>query len=149
MALTASRNCKTAVRNALRAVRESSSSMQRDLNRSLLPQVQQRMETTYSSARSAPRGPGVFARMKEIMHQQSSLVVQSLFSEAKGELLRAINNMIEKLSSMTYAICRSITHSLMSIRYTPWLGRTTTRKPRLTRRCKKRFERVETPFYQI
>ena len=120
MATTASRNCSTTVKNTFRAIRESASSMQRDLNRSLLPQIRERMSQAYGEARSVPGGSGKFARMKDVMYQKSNSLVQTLFSETTTNLLRSIEELVQKLSSMIYDTVRAICQSLTTVYSVCW-----------------------------
>ena len=59
---TAGRVVESAIREAMSEARAFAKDQQRQINRQLLPEVQERMKAAYEAARAAPGGVGVFVR---------------------------------------------------------------------------------------
>lgn len=83
IATTANRTCSTALKNAFNAMRQLASNAQRDLNRSLLPKVTERMQSGYQSSNMAERGLGRFDRMKHALESHANQAVHSMFNEGE------------------------------------------------------------------
>jgi hypothetical protein len=77
---------------------------QRDLNRSLLNKIRNRMESGYKSAIELEGGPGKCRRMKDAITTQAKAYVESMFEVLTKELLKGIEDLIEVLSNMISAL---------------------------------------------
>jgi hypothetical protein len=115
MANAASRSRKTAVKASFQAMRAMATDSQRNLNRSLLPKIQESMKDGYTSGVNVERGVGRFARMKNALESHSQCVVSSMFSESTVELLGGVGNLIKQLSAMILATTHVVTRTLQSV----------------------------------
>jgi hypothetical protein len=109
---TASRSCSTALIAAFQSMRTVASDQQRELNRSILPVVQQRMKVGYGAAVSVARGGGVFSRMKGAIEGNSRVSVSSMFDESTAHLLDGIGNLIKQLANMVSSTLQVISTTL-------------------------------------
>jgi hypothetical protein len=115
MVNTASRGCNTALKNSFQEMRGIATEAQRELSRSLLPEIQERMKGGYSSAMSVERGPGVFNRMKDAMTHNAQGAVVSMFDESMRNVLSSISDLINRLSSLISATSSIISKSLETV----------------------------------
>lgn len=120
MAATASRTCSTAIRIAFEDMRKIATDSQRELNRSLLPKVANRMTTGYTATSGVPAGTGKFDRMKSAMNSSASMVVQTMFTEATQDLLAAIAALIKQISGRISGTSDVISRSLSSVYSVCW-----------------------------
>lgn len=112
---TASRSCTALVRDNFRDIRGFASNIQRDLNRSLLPQIQARMKGGYDRALNVPSGKGVFDRMNAAMLEHTGAAVDTMFTEATQELLRAIDGMIKQITGKMSSTASQLLKTLENI----------------------------------
>jgi hypothetical protein len=129
MANAANRSCNTVVKSAFQRMKETASASQRSLNRSLLPKIQDRMRNSYKATTSVPAGSGKFSRMKDAMHMHTQSTVESMFSQSTVELLKAVGNLIEQLSSMIANTPQLISRSMGSVYSVAWDNQTETAGP--------------------
>jgi len=100
----ASRSCRTNLKNAFQGIAAVATDTQRDLNRSLLPMVQQHMAAGYGAVLMAQGGMGCFQRMKWVMTNHTQAMTETMFQGCTTELLQAIDSMVRKLSAMISAV---------------------------------------------
>lgn len=124
MVNAASRSCTTALKASFQAMFEVAANSQRDLNRSLLPKVQDRMQDGYTAAVGVPSGTGRFARIKSAVESHADQAVRTLFDDATVELLTAIGNLIDQLASMMGATAEVITKTMTSVYSVCWEDQT-------------------------
>jgi hypothetical protein len=103
LATAASRNCSTALKASFEAIRQVASDSQRDLNRSLLPKIQERMSAGYEAAAAVPGGKGKFARMKTSVHGYAGHSINGMFDESIEDLLKSIRQLIDRIATMISA----------------------------------------------
>jgi hypothetical protein len=97
---TANRSTITAVKILFQQMGSTAVAAQRDLSRTLLPAVQQQMNSTYESCLMVPRGSGTFSRMKAAMATNSQEAVNGMFDDAMKKLLDGIESVIKQLTAM-------------------------------------------------
>ena len=66
------------IEDALSKAKEHATAEQRDANRSLHPQIQERMQAGYTTALAVPRGKGTFNRMKDTMQAPTLTLILTL-----------------------------------------------------------------------
>lgn len=120
MISTASRTCKTSVASSFRQMKDVARNSQRDLNRSLLPKIQGRMNAAYNNTISVPGGCGKFNRMKEAMYSNSNNATSSMFKESTGEMLVAIGKMVQSLGNLIQGLVGSIRAALNGVYSVCW-----------------------------
>ncbi|KAL3913266.1 MAG: hypothetical protein SGILL_006560 [Bacillariaceae sp.] len=120
MANTANRTTTTAIRVAFEDMRKVATDSQRELNRSLLPTVTERMKGGYQAAVSAPHGAGRFQRIKNAVETHASMTVNTMFLNATQELLAAIAALIKQLAGKVMAISDVIQQGLSSVYSVCW-----------------------------
>jgi hypothetical protein len=125
---TASRGCMNAVRAAFASMHFVAINTQRNLNRSLLPLVQQQMKKSYSAAYSVERGKGVFDRMKHAMLKTTKVVVDNMFNESKITLLRGIQGMVNQLVDLIQKTDHTIRKHLEDVYSICWDDQRETQK---------------------
>jgi hypothetical protein len=65
MGQASSRGASTTIRDGFANIRKSAADQQRDINRTLLPHIQGKMQGGYNAAMYTERGPGRFNRIKK------------------------------------------------------------------------------------
>jgi len=128
MSNTASRGCMNAVRAAFASMHVLAINTQRNLNRSLLPLVQQQMRKSYSAALMVERGKGVFDRMKDKMLSTTKLVVNDMFHESKITLLSGIQEMVNQLVDLIQKTSHTIAKHLEDVYSICWDDQIETQK---------------------
>lgn len=128
MSSTASRGCMNAVRVAFASMHSVAIHTQRNLNRSLLPLVQQQMRKSYSAALMVERGKGVFDRMKHAMLKTTKLVVDDMFNESKITLLSGIQEMVNQLVDLIHKTGQTISKHLEGVYSICWDDQRETQK---------------------
>lgn len=111
----AGRNSTAKVKNDFRLMQQLAAHSQRNLNRSLLPKVRDRMTQSYDAALAAPGGSGVFRRMDHCMQTQSGIIVHTMFSESTNELLSAISKLICDLAVLVQQMTKSISKDMQTV----------------------------------
>ena len=120
MSNTANRSCANAVKAAFAAMRRLATDTQRNLNRSLLPLVKDRMKQSYTAALGAPRGAGVFNRMKHEIETTAQRNVLSMFDESGVELLKGIDGMVTRLVTLISESSQTISKHLEDVYSICW-----------------------------
>jgi hypothetical protein len=120
MVNAASRSCSNSLKASFQAMQTIAADSQRNLNRSLLPMVQERMKDGFSATVNVPSGSGKFQRMKGAMERHAQGAVHSMFSESTVELLKKVGSLIEQLASMVSATDKVITRTLESVYSVCW-----------------------------
>jgi hypothetical protein len=98
MMTAAARGSSTALNTAFGQMNQMSTHLQRELTRSLLPQIKQRMNPSYEAAVNVPGGGGKFDRMKSAMDSTSRKAFSSMFSETLEKMRQEILAMSKKLA---------------------------------------------------
>ena len=91
------RAVESVIRDAMSEARAFAKEQQRQINRQLLPEIQERMKKAYDTARGAERGSGVFNRMKHAVNSQASNAVDAMFDSATAEMLDSVGQLISSL----------------------------------------------------
>lgn len=117
---TASRTGDAHVRAAFASIQNNAREEQRNLNRSLLPLIKQRMERSYHATANAPGGPGKFDRMKNVMQSFSQVAVQTMFDETTTLMLKDVASLIRTLTRMVNNIAGSLSKLLHGIFSVCW-----------------------------
>ena len=112
---TANRTCTTALKNSFTQMRATARDSQRELSRELLPAVQEKMKSSYSAVLGAPRGGGVFERMKTAMVSNSQRVVDSMFDSAMDKLMKGIKALIKRLEHFLESTAGTVGKSLENV----------------------------------
>jgi hypothetical protein len=120
MVNAANRSCSNSLKASFQAMQTIAADSQRNLNRSLLPMVQERMKDGFAATVNVSGGPRKFKRMKGAMEKHAQGAVQSMFSESTVELLRNVGSLIEQLASMASATDKVITRTLESVYSVCW-----------------------------
>eukprot|EP00934_Nitzschia_sp_Nitz4_P006876 Nitzschia sp. Nitz4//scaffold16_size188269//174378//181326//NITZ4_001819-RA/size188269-augustus-gene-0.84-mRNA-1//1//CDS//3329538601//6866//frame0 len=97
------RACGTALKISFAEMRNLASCSQRELNRSLLPTVSDRMHGGYSAALNVQRGMGTFRRMAGSLEGFAQGAVVDMFDEATNDLLTAVRSLIKQLATLIRA----------------------------------------------
>jgi hypothetical protein len=113
-------NCENAVRTNFSAMRDTATENQRELSRSLLPQVQQSMRTSYNETISVSGGTGKFSRMKDSMQSNSRVAINKVFSECMDDLLKGIDQMVQAFSTRINLVKETISKSLSGVYSILW-----------------------------
>jgi len=115
---TAARTGDAHVRMVFASIRNVARDDQRELNRSLLPLVKERMSSTYSATTNVQRGSGRFSRMKGAMCGGSQVAVQTMFDDTTEFMLKQVDDLITKLGNMMKAVkdsfCKQV-HGIYSV----------------------------------
>ena len=119
-AATAEKAAATMIGEAMLACRQFADAQQKGINRSLLPQIQERMRGGYEAGRGSVRGDGVFSRIKSAVntHAQSSMSV--MFNDATAELLGQVRSLIDALREKVVAIHATITEKVGQLYSVCW-----------------------------
>lgn len=112
---TANRSAITALKGHFAQMSGTATNAQRELSRELLPQIKERMKSTYEAVLGVPRGSGTFDRMKGAMSSNSQYAVNGMFDDAMGSLLAGIDSLIKRLKNMIESTCDVIKKSLESV----------------------------------
>jgi hypothetical protein len=104
MAKTCGRSCSTTLIASFQEMAKVAKDTQRDLNRSLLDKIRERMESAYESATEVEGGLGIFKRMKDEMTTRVEACVESMFDLPTKGLLKGIEELIVVLSKMISAL---------------------------------------------
>jgi hypothetical protein len=120
MVNAASRSCSNSLKASFQAMQTIASDSQRNLNRSLLPMVQERMKDGFSATVNVPGGPGKFQRMKGALENHAQGAVHSMFSDSTVELLKKVSHLIEQLTSMIADMVKVISRTLESVYSVCW-----------------------------
>ena len=94
---TAERVLDSAIREPMGEARSYAREQQRSINRSLKPEIEERMKAAYAAARDAPGGTGKFNRMKVAVSQHANGAVDAMFDNATSEMLSAVDGLIGAL----------------------------------------------------
>jgi hypothetical protein len=122
LATAASRNCSTALKASFQAIRQVASDSQRDLNRSLLPKIQERMSVGYTAAAAVPGGTGKFVRMKTAVHGHASSSIHGMFDDSIADLLNSIRQLIDRIATMISASVGVVRKALEGVYALCWEG---------------------------
>jgi hypothetical protein len=114
MSNAASRSCVNAVKASFDSMRARATETQRNLNRSLLPQVQERMKEGYAAANSVVRGSGVFNRIKTAIEGNARASVNSMFDQLTIGLIKGIDVLINDLVRLILSTGESVNKHLES-----------------------------------
>ena len=117
---TANRSYATAVKAAFAEMRNFATDTQRDLSRSLLPLIQQRMKAGYENTTHVAGGAGKFNRMKHAMETHSHGAVTSMFDDSMTQLLAAIQKMIKELCDKVKDLVETISKCLSDVYSILW-----------------------------
>jgi hypothetical protein len=120
MSNAASRSCVNAVKASFDSMRARATETQRNLNRSLLPQVQERMKEGYAAANSVPRGGGVFNRIKTAIEGNARASVNSMFDQSTIGLLKGIDVLINDLVRLILSTGESVNKHLENVYSICW-----------------------------
>lgn len=112
---TANRSAITALKASFGQMATVAVNAQRDLSRELLPEVQQKMKSTYASVTTVERGTGTFMRMKHAMASNSQRAVRGMFDGAMKKLLAGIDSLIKQLKTMLGATSGVIGRSFNNV----------------------------------
>jgi hypothetical protein len=120
MSNAASRSCVNAVKASFDAMRTLASETQRNLNRSLLPLVQERMKEGYTAANNVVRGTGVFKRIKTAIEGNARDSVTSMFDQSTLALIKGIDGLIKDLVRLIVSTGESVNKHLESVYSICW-----------------------------
>lgn len=111
MMTAAARGSLTALNTAFGQMNEMSTNIQRELTRSLLPEIKERMHPSYEAAVNVPGGGGKFNRMKSAMDSTSRKAFSSMFLETlekmRQEILVMSNQLARAIADTTDVMRRS------------------------------------------
>ena len=99
---------------------EYASSQQREINRTLLPQIQQRMKPGYEAAVNTERGGGRFQRIKDAVGGHSRSAMEAMFRQATDEVLLAVSRLISELHERTSAVYDAVLTKLQQVFSVCW-----------------------------
>jgi len=120
MVSVSSSNCENTMLRCFEDMRLWITEKQRELNRSLLPKVQQSMQQSYAATTSVPNGKGKFDRMKKALHDNSRVALNRVFYQCKDELLEAIEYMVKSCGEKIVFLTEFIELSLSSVYSILW-----------------------------
>lgn len=112
---TANRSATTALKASFAQMRSIARDAQRELSRELLPAVQEKMKSSYTSVRNAQGGPGCFERMKGAMVSNAQRAVNNMFDSATDKLMKGIHSLIKRLELLLEATADIVGKSLESV----------------------------------
>lgn len=110
-AAQAGRAASSHVEIAMRGIGEFATSQQREINRALLPQIQQRMKSGYEAAcdpGQTARGPGHYSRLQHATKSHANGAVSEMFDESIAEMLRSISTLIDDLRNRAQTACAEV-----------------------------------------
>ena len=110
----------TAVSEAMRAAAEFATATQREINRELLPQIQQRMQPGYQAAQTVERGNGVFERIKGAVNRHADGAVSAMFGEATAGMLQSISKLVADLEARVRVLCAAVSSRLAQVYSVVW-----------------------------
>jgi hypothetical protein len=116
----ANRNCTTLIKASIQSMKDTATNSQRDLNRSLLPMIQNRMCSGYTATVRVPSGSGKFDRMKSALTMHTQVSLESMFSESTKEMLKAIGKMVELLAGMLSKVSVDMTLAMERVYSVCW-----------------------------
>lgn len=102
---------------------------QKDLNRALLPEVQERMMPGYSNARNTQGGAGRFDRIKREVRKHTEQILQSLFKDSTISLLKQIADLVGLIEKQIRLAFQSIKKALESVYAVSWENETNMLSP--------------------
>ena len=112
---TANRSATTSLKASFAQMGSIARDAQRELSRELLPAVQQKMKSSYTSVRSSQGGPGVFERMKGAMVSNSQHAVNDMFDSAMDKLMKGIKALIKRLELLLESTSDIVGKSLENV----------------------------------
>ena len=95
---TTLRAIETVVKAEFKTISAFSTEVQRNINRSLLPQIKESMKDGYEKAAGVERGQGLFNRIKNNMVDHAKAAVNTMFIDATKALLNSISKLITDLA---------------------------------------------------
>jgi hypothetical protein len=118
----ANRAGRTAIETIFAEIRGVASKSQRDLHRSVLPQIQDRMLPGYEAVTTehSGAGAGVFCRMKDVLERHANKARVAIFTEAKTHVLKEVDSLIKKLASIIMDAASRIKTSLRKVYSICW-----------------------------
>jgi hypothetical protein len=120
LASAATNNYTTALKAFFNEIRIVACDSQRDLNRSLLPKIQERMSGGYVAAQNVQRGSGTFARMKSAVYGHANYSVTGMFDDSIAELLLSVSHLVDRLASMIEATVTVVRRALEAVYALCW-----------------------------
>ena len=122
MAQAAARSLSTAIKDGFNATMQYAAAQQRDINRSLLPQIQQRMQKGYANAMETEKGAGRFNRIKNAVQTHTEKSMGSMFSTATTTLLKQIDALIRDLEKKVLGVFEQVVQALETVYSACWEG---------------------------
>jgi hypothetical protein len=122
MSMTAMRRCLGYIRERFSGIKNTATERQRELNRSLLPVVQESMKHSYAASLAVSFGSGVFNRMKHAMITTTHSQVNHMFSSSTIILIKGIESLLGQLANAICLTAGSLRSQLYSVYSICWDG---------------------------
>ena len=120
MWLAAGRAIETTITDDMRAVAEHATQRQREISRTLQPQIRQKMLPGYAAACAVSKGAGRFPRMKSAVNSHAETALDGIFTETTGGMLLQIADLIDVLRGQVAALCDKVAGILRRIYSAYW-----------------------------
>ena len=120
MWLAAGRAIETTITDDMRAVAEHATQRQREISRTLQPQIRQKMLPGYAAACAVSKGAGRFPRMKSAVNSHAETALDGIFTETTGGMLQQIADLIDVLRGQVAALCDKVVGILRRIYSAYW-----------------------------
>ena len=120
MGQAAGRSAASIVRDSFIAIKALASSQQRDINRTLLPQIQNKMQGGYTAAMNTEKGTGRFNRIKSAVGGHTNKIMKTMFSDATNQLLSQIDALIRTLETKIQECTGNVSKGLLTIYGVCW-----------------------------
>jgi hypothetical protein len=101
---TAGRLVEDAIKETMADVGQYATAQQRQINRALQPQIQERMLPGYRAAARADKGKGFFQRMTNAVASHAQGAIRILLHESMEHMLDQIHELIEELNRRIFAL---------------------------------------------
>jgi hypothetical protein len=120
MWLAAGRAIETTITDDMRSVAEHATQRQREISRTLQPQIRQKMLPGYAAACAVSKGAGRFPRMKSAVNSHAETALDGIFTETTGGMLLQIADLIDVLRGQVAALCDKVAGILRRIYSAYW-----------------------------
>jgi len=111
---------ETTITDDMRAVAEHATQRQREISRTLQPQIREKMSPGYAAACSVQTGAGRFPRMKSAVNLHAETALAGIFMETTGGMLRQIADLIDVLRGQVATLCDKVAGILRRIYSAYW-----------------------------